>query len=139
MLAAHRDLRGTLFDQPHVVAGAPRIDRCEPVAGSFFEEVPKGADAYTLKSVIHDWPDAEATAILRTVARALDADARVIVVERDLADPGAAWLDLQMLVMAGGQERTEDEYASLLVAAGLDYVGATHASGGGALYEAHAT
>lgn len=139
MLAAHAHLRGTLFDQPHVVAGAPSIERCEIVAGSFFEEVPAGGDAYVLKSIIHDWRDPEATAILRTIARALDAEARVLLVERDLADPAAPWLDLLMLVMAGGQERTEDEYAALFRAGGLDYVGATRVGGGWAVFEARAT
>jgi hypothetical protein len=138
MLAAHADLHGTLFDQAHVVAGAPPIERCEIVGGNFFEEVPAGADAYVLKSVIHDWRDPEATEILRTIARALDTDARVLLVERDLADPAAAWVDLQMLVMAGGQERTEDEYAALFRAGGLDYVGATPVGDGWAVFEARA-
>lgn len=138
MLAAHADMRGTLFDQPHVVAGAPLIERCEIVAGSFFEEVPPGGDAYVLKWIIHDWRNPEATAILRTVARALDPDARVLLIERDLADPAAAWVDLMMLVMAGGQERTEDEYAALFHDAGLDYAGATPAGGGWAVLEARA-
>lgn len=136
VLARNPRLHGTLFDQPHVIAGASSVQRCDKIGGSFFEEVPRGADAYTLKSVIHDWGDAEATAILRTVAGSLDPDGRVIVVERDLADPAAAWVDLQMLVMAGGQERTEQEYASLFVAAGLRYVGVTPVSGGWAVYEA---
>lgn len=135
MLAAHAGLRGTLFDQPHVVAGAPSVERCENLGGSFFEEVPPGGDAYVLKSVIHDWRDPEAMAILRTIAGALDTDARVLLVERDLADPAAPWIDLQMLVMAGGQERTGDEYAALFRAAGLEYVGATPVGGGWAIFE----
>jgi hypothetical protein len=139
ILTADADLHGTLFDQPHVVAGAPEIDRCEIVAGSFFEEVPTGGDAYVLKSVVHDWRSPQATAILRTISRALEADARVLLIERDLADPAAAWVDLQMLVMAGGQERTEDEYAELFRSAGLDYLGATRVGGGWAVFEARAT
>jgi hypothetical protein len=138
MLALHPDLHGTLFDQAHVVAGAPPIERCDIVAGNFFDEVPAGGDAYVLKWVIHDWRDPEATAIVRTVARALDTDARVLLIERDLADPAAAWVDLQMLVMAGGEERSEDEYAALLRAGGLDYVGATPLGGAWAIFEARA-
>jgi hypothetical protein len=137
ILAAHPDVHGTLFDQAHVVAGAPTIERCEILAGSFFDEVPAGGDAYVLKWVIHDWRDVEATTILRTVARAVDSDARVLVIERDLNDPATAWVDLQMLVMTGGQERTENEYAALFRAAGLDYVGATPVARGSAVYEAH--
>jgi hypothetical protein len=138
ILAASPRTRGTLFDQEHVVAGAPVLERCDVVGGSFFERVPPGADAYVLKSVIHDWRDPEATAILRTCAAALAGDARVLLVERDFDDPTAPWMDLQMLVMAGGRERTEDEYGALFRAAGLRPVGATRVGGGWAVFEAQA-
>jgi hypothetical protein len=136
MLAAHPQLTATLFDQEHVVAGAPRIERCRSAAGSFFDEVPRGGDAYVLKSVIHDWADEEAVAILRTCAAALEGDARVLLVERDLADPAAPWLDLQMLVMLGGRERSEEEFAALFRAAGLEPTGVTPVAGGFAVFEA---
>ena len=143
ILAAHPKTRGTLFDQEHVVANAPAQERMRTIAGSFFESVPTGADAYILKSVIHDWADEEAIQILRTCAAALSGDARLLLIERDPDDPDSAWLDLQMLVMLGGRERTADEYAQLLEAARLHYVGATRLHGGFAVFEAqlphHAT
>ena len=123
ILRSSPDATGTLFDQGHVVAAAPAIDRCTVIEGNFFEEVPRGGDAYVLKSVIHDWGDAEATAILRNCAAALEGRAVVLLVERDLSAPAAAWLDLQMLLMLGGRERTEKEYAALMAAAGLAYAG----------------
>ncbi|WP_235885285.1 acetylserotonin O-methyltransferase [Bradyrhizobium frederickii] len=70
ILAAHKSLRGTLFDQPHVVGNATEVlsqhrvaDRCEIVGGSFFDEIPEGADAYVMRAVIHDWDDEEAISI----------------------------------------------------------------------------
>jgi hypothetical protein len=69
--------------------------------------------------------DDEAIAILRTCAAALDGDARILLIERDLGDPAASWLDLQMLVMLGGRERIEDEYAALFRAAGLEAMSTT--------------
>ena len=107
-------------------------------SGSFFEEVPRGGDAYVLKSVIHDWGDVEATVILRNCAAALEGDAVVLLVERDLAAPTAAWLDLKMLLMLGGRERAEQEYAALMAAAGLAYAGKTPVGAGFAVFAARA-
>ena len=94
------------------------------VGGSFFDAVPSGGDAYLLKSVIHDWPDAESVEILRACRRSMPAHGRLVLVEQLLdesPDPlRTAFSDLTMLVMAGGQERTTDEYRSLLTAAGFD-------------------
>jgi O-methyltransferase len=132
---ANPGVHGTLFDQPHVVAGV-ELDGCDVVGGSFFESVPRGGDAYVLKSVIHDWGDEESIAILRACAAALDGDACVLLVERDLGDEASAWLDLQMLVMLCGRERTEDEYAGLFRAAGLEPSGVTPVGAGLAVYEA---
>jgi hypothetical protein len=136
VLEASPRTRGTLFDQEHVVAGARPHERMSVVAGSFFDAVPRGGDAYVLKSIVHDWPDEEATAILRTVAAALEGDARVILLERDIDDDATAWLDLQMLVMFGARERTADEYAALFVAAGLEPLGASPVGAGFAAFEA---
>ena len=136
ILEANPEARGTLFDQEHVVADAPTLERMRTVAGSFFESVPAGADAYLLKSVIHDWADEQALAILRTCAAGLTGDARLLLIERNPDDPDGAWLDLQMLVMLGGRERTADEYAQLLATAGLDYIGVTRLDGGYGIYEA---
>ncbi len=130
ILAANPALRGILFDQPHVVADAKDLleragvaDRCEVVAGSFFEAVPEGADAYLLKSIIHDWDDAAAIEILRKCRAAMADTARLLLVERGIrpaneSDP-AKFIDLMMLVMLGGRERTAEEYERLYTEAGF--------------------
>jgi hypothetical protein len=126
VLTRHPHLSGTVFDQPHVVATAPRSPELAPrwrsVSGSFFDEVPV-ADAYLLKSILHDWADAECVEILTTCRRSLQPGGVVLVVERVLGLTGseveAAFSDLNMLVMPGGRERTEQEYAALFAAAGL--------------------
>jgi hypothetical protein len=131
VLARYPSVNGVLFDQPAVVAGAHELlsaagvsQRCRVVGGSFFDAVPEGGDAYLLKSVIHDWPDAESVEILRTCRRSMPAHGRLLLVEQLLdesPDPvRTAFSDLTMLVTAGGQERTTDEYRSLLAAAGFD-------------------
>jgi len=130
ILKANPRLRGILFDQTHVVAHAgPWLetagvaDRCEVVGGSFFEGVPEGADAYLLKSIIHDWDDAEAIGILRNCRAAMADTGRLLVVEpviRPGNDPDPAkYMDLNMLVMLGGRERTAEEFHSLLAEAGF--------------------
>lgn len=135
ILKANPDLRATVFDQPPCREGALRLfektgvaDRCAFVAGSFFETVaPAGADAYLLKSVVHDWDDARSVTILAAVRAAMGADSRLLVIEPIVPDrPGSspydmmiAGTDLNMLVMTGGKERTEAEFRALLDAAGL--------------------
>jgi hypothetical protein len=124
------ELRGVVFDQPHVVAGAAELlreagveDRCEVVPGSFFDAVCSGGDAYVLKNVIHDWPDEQALAVLRTCRPAVGESAVLLLVERVIPGanegPDAAFSDINMLVSPGGQERTEAQYAALLSAAGF--------------------
>jgi predicted O-methyltransferase YrrM len=113
ILAAYPTLRGILFDQPDVVRSAGALleragvaDRCEVVGGSFFETVPAGADAYLLKSVIHDWDEEAAIEILRTCRAAMDEHGKLLVVERVIRpgnDPDPAkFSDLNMLVIPGG-------------------------------------
>jgi len=131
ILRAHPGMRGILFDQPHVAAGAHRLletagvaDRCRIVAGDFFEEVPTGGDAYILSKIIHDWGDERATAILRACRRAMTAQARLLLAEAVIpAGNGphvGKLLDLHMLVMLeGGCERTEGEFRTLLAGAGF--------------------
>jgi len=94
ILRAHPHMRGTLFDQSHVVAGAKGrmaergvIDRCNIVGGSFFETVPEGADAYLMRVVIHDWEDDEAIAILKVCRRAMGETAKLLLIERLVAPP----------------------------------------------------
>jgi hypothetical protein len=119
-----------LFDQAHVVAGALDLlreagveDRCEIVPGSFFDAVRSGGDAYVLKSVVHDWPDAQALDVLRTCRMAVGESAVLLLAGPIMLGPNegsdAAFSDLNMLVSPGGQERTEAEYAALLSAAGF--------------------
>jgi hypothetical protein len=132
ILSRYASVNGVLFDQPDVVAGAHELlsalgvsQRCRVVGGSFFDSVPEGGDAYILKAVIHDWADAEAVEILRVCRRSMSASCRLLLVEQlldETPDPvRTAFSDLTMLVVAGGQERTTDQYRSLLAAAGFDY------------------
>lgn len=147
ILAKHETVKGVLFDQPDVVANADAVrarfgERCRIVGGNFFERVPEGADAYLLKSILHDWEDAECVAILRVIREAMPEHALVLVLERDLGganeNPGAKLSDLNMLVNPGGRERSEDEYAALFAAAGLRYEGATPTAAGVSVFEAAA-
>ncbi|WP_165956678.1 methyltransferase [Kribbella antibiotica] len=126
VLTEHDHLAGTVFDLAHVVAEAPKSaalrERWSAVAGSFFEELPP-ADAYLLKSILHDWSDDRCLDILRTCAASLNPGGVVLVVEVVLDRPGrelgAAFSDLNMLVLPGGRERTEQQFAGLFAAAGL--------------------
>lgn len=131
LLERYPAVRGVLFDQPHVVAGVEAGERLEVVGGSFFEAVPGGGDAYVMKDVIHDWEDREAIEILRVVRSAMPAEAVALLMERPLGPPNAApsgkFSDLNMLLMPGGRERTHDEYAALLAAAGLRLAAVTPA------------
>jgi O-methyltransferase len=136
LLAAVPGLRSVLLDRPEVVAGADAVlqaegvaDRCVVVEGDFFAAVPPGGDAYILAQIVHDWPDAEALAILSACRRTMAPGARLWVIEQVLPSTegsdlhekaGPTLLDLNMLVLfGGGQERTAEEYRRLLVAAGF--------------------
>jgi hypothetical protein len=130
LLAKHPHARGVLLDQPQVVAeadavlhGAGVADRCQLVAGSFFEEIPAGGDAYILKRVLVDWDDAEALTILRACRHALGPDSRLIVIDFVVAPPNQGaegkLIDLAMLVSLGGQGRTREEWAGLFQGAGF--------------------
>jgi hypothetical protein len=123
VLDANPAMRGVLFDQPHVVEGAVVGERCEVVAGSFFDAVPEGADAYLLKAVLHDWEDEDAVRILRRCRAAIPDHGAVLVVERDLGtaneNADAKLSDLNMMVGPGGRERTGGEFATLFAAGGF--------------------
>ncbi|MCG1018516.1 MULTISPECIES: methyltransferase [Burkholderiaceae] len=116
--------RGILFDQPHVLAEASPHDRIENVEGNFFEHVPKGADAYLLRWILHDWAEPEVATILKVLHQALKPTASLILAECVISDGPefsfGKWLDLQMLVSFGGRERTESEYQTLLLASGFE-------------------
>jgi hypothetical protein len=131
VLQKYPALRGILYDLPAVaqrakanLQSAGLAERCQVIGGSFFESVPSGADAYLMRHIIHDWDDAKATTILRNVHRAIGKEGRLLVVE-DVIPPGnepsfGKLLDLTMLVVPGGKERTEDEYRALYKAGGFD-------------------
>jgi len=130
VLRAHLGLRGVLFDQPQVVAEAMPIledagmaERCALVGGDFFSSPFPAGDLYLLRRVLHDWDDKRSVAILRQCAQAMAPGGKALGIE-SVITPGneASWakfLDLQMLVMTGGRERTEEEYRQLFAAAGL--------------------
>ena len=113
-----------------------RIDRASIVGGSFFDAVPAGGDTYILQYVLHDWSDERCTALLRRCRVAMDARARLLVIENLVpagTDPSdhVVMLDLHMMVMLGGRERTRDEFEALLRAAGIELVATLPARGAG--------
>ena len=116
-----------MFDLPETDRDESALgDEIEFVAGSFFEQVPAG-DTYLLSGILHDWDDEPATTILRTIRASASPAARVLINE-SVVPPGnephgAKWLDLLMLVLAGGRERDEEQWRTLIVAAGLTPVG----------------
>jgi hypothetical protein len=116
-----------------LLAQAGVAERCDIVAGDFFESIPSGADAYLLKSVIHDWDDERAVAILRTCRAAISGDGKLLLAELVLK-PGnepdrAKMSDLNMMVMNGGRERTADDFGRLFTAAGFLLSAVTPMSG----------
>jgi O-methyltransferase domain len=121
-------LKGTLFDAPHVIEGAkegplkPFLSRCTLVGGDMFASVPAGADAYMMKHIIHDWPDERCIQLLKLCRKAVNPGGRLLVVDCVIAlgndfSP-AKFLDLQMLLFPGGQERTEKQFRELFTASG---------------------
>lgn len=130
ILERYPTMQGVLFDLPHVVQAA-QANFCaagvEPRSrlqgGSFFAEVPSGGDVYLLRHIIHDWYDEQATQILAAVRRAMRPESRLLIVE-SVIQPGnepsvGKMLDLVMMVLPGGMERTEVQYRELLTSAGL--------------------
>jgi hypothetical protein len=130
ILSYHAGPRGVLFDRPHVVREAPALLRARGVeervtieAGDFFERVPAGGDAYLLSHIIHDWNEDRCLTILNHCRAVMDPQARLLIIETVLPQGDAPHQgklqDMVMLVVAGGQERTEAEYTSLLGKAGF--------------------
>lgn len=111
--------QGILFDQPHVVAEiAPEdAEKLTVMGGNFFTDSMPKADAYLLMNIIHDWPDAESITILSAIRRVMSSGARVLIIETVVPDaPGphlSKELDIAMMALPGGMERTQEEYASL--------------------------
>jgi len=130
ILSAYPRMRGVLFDLPHVIAEAGPLldaagvrDRCETSTGDFFRSVPEGGDAYVMKWIIHDWDDEKSTAILKNIRRAMDEKGKLLLIEMVVPEGNqpdlSKFLDLDMMVMTGGRERTEAEFNSLLAASGF--------------------
>jgi predicted O-methyltransferase YrrM len=130
LLDQYPRLRGVLFDREGVVAGAGQTfaefgvaDRVQVIGGDFFAIVPQGADVALLCAVIHDWDDEHAASILRSVVKAMAGDGCVLIVENVIPDGNEAHpgklIDLEMLLMTGGRERTHREFEALLASAGL--------------------
>jgi hypothetical protein len=106
------------------IAQAGLADRCEVISGDFFVSVPAGADVYVLSRVIHDWDDQKSVAILKVVRAAIAPHGRLILLETILRPDGntvyPVLSDLNMLLLTGGCERTEEEYRALYRAAGFE-------------------
>jgi O-methyltransferase domain/Dimerisation domain len=133
ILKANPHLHGAVFDVPSVMEQTRNYlteqgvaDRCEAIGGDFFASVPAGGDAYILSTVIHDWHDADSLRILKNVHQAMNGPGTLLLVEQVLKDRNepdfAKFMDLNMLVMAGGMERTGEEFRALLRDAGFDLV-----------------
>ena len=134
ILAANPSASGVLFDLPHAIEGARRhfeekrlTGRCAFISGDFFKSIPGGADAYILKSVIHDWNDERSRQILESCRKAMGPGARLLLVERVVPDrlgtspdhQSIARSDLHMLVALAAKERTETEFRDLLQSSGF--------------------
>lgn len=130
-LSTNPRAKGILFDQPQVVAGASEVlsangaaDRVETVSGDFFQEIPVEADLYLMKFIIHDWNDEQSVTILENLAKSARPGAKLLLVESVVEEDDAApsmskVMDLNMLAMTGGRERTASEYAALFEKTGF--------------------
>ena len=130
ILKANPGVRGVVFDVPHVAEGAEHLieaeglgGRCRVVAGDFFKSVPGGGDAYLMKWIIHDWDGERSVTILKNCRRAVSQEGKLLLIEAVLPPANqrafSKFMDLNMLVMTGGRERTEAEYRRLFEAAGF--------------------
>lgn len=133
MLGASPEAHGVLFDAASVIQQAREVLQHEPVKqriefhpGNFFESVPAGGDLYTMKWILHDWADAESRLILENIRKVMAPGARVLIFDAVLPEPNVPdfgpMMDLNMLVMTGGRERTASEFSDLLASAGLRLV-----------------
>ena len=138
VLEAHPHVRGVVFDLPGVIestrahlADAGLTDRCEAIAGDFFDAVPAGGDAYVLSWILHDWDDESAVRILANCRAAMGDAGRLLAIELVVpaddeppSSPEVKWLlktaDIEMLAVVGGRERTAAEYRKLYASAGFE-------------------
>lgn len=130
ILKTNPHLTGVLFDAPSVVEKAREFltnagvsERCETVSGDFFESVPTGGDTYSMRWIIHDWDDELSTKILKNIREVIPANGKLLLFEAVVPPEGvphfSKFMDLIMLTMTGGRERTESEYETLLAKAGF--------------------
>jgi hypothetical protein len=124
LLRRHPRMRGIVFDLPETTRDEAKLgDRIRFEAGSFFDRVPPG-DVYVLSTVLHDWDDERAAAILRTIRASASAETRLLILDNVVPsgnEPhGAKWLDLLMLALSGGRERDETEWRALLAESGFE-------------------
>ncbi|GAA0624379.1 methyltransferase [Kutzneria viridogrisea] len=130
ILHANPATTGVVYDQPHLADAANELlaanglaERCTFLGGDFLWSVPAGGDVYLLKGILHNWPDEQVLTILRNCRRALDTRSRLLLVDwvvpsGDTPHP-SKFVDLAVLFVYGGRERTKDEYVTLLAEAGL--------------------
>ncbi|MDQ3614811.1 MAG: hydroxyneurosporene methyltransferase [Chloroflexota bacterium] len=135
---------GVLFELPHVIVEVAdaACERLTLQTGDFFRDALPQCDAYVLMEIIHDWGDAESIAILRAVRQAAVPGARVLIIEAIIQDdPGPSWakmLDIHMLTLLGGRQRTQQEYAALLTRSGFRFLREIDTGAGIAILEAEA-
>lgn len=125
-----KDAKGIVFDEEYVVgetekalAATEFAGRCEVAAGSFFDFIPEGSDAYLMKMVLHDWNDEQSLAILNNCSKAMKPGSKLLVLESVIPEGNAfhpgKFMDINMMAMTGGRERTEKEFTTLFAKAGL--------------------
>src|SRR5215813_6614800 len=130
ILKKNPNMTGILFDSPQVIEGAKAsvaasgvADRLQLAGGDFFRSVPEGGDAIVMKWIVHDWNDEQSVTIMKNCHRALPENGKLILIEAvvpETSEPHfAKFIDLNMLVMTGGRERTEAEFSKLYEAAGF--------------------
>ncbi|MCP4599908.1 MAG: methyltransferase [Proteobacteria bacterium] len=130
LLQTFPTLKGSVAEQVHVLQQAEEFikgvgldERCELIACDFFREVPGGSEIYILANVLHDWDDSHCIQILKNCRKAMEDNSKLLIIEM-IIPPGngpsiAKLLDIEMMVMGSGKERTESEYKELLQSAGL--------------------
>ena len=147
ILQRYPTARGILFDRPNVVASAADHlaeagveDRCQCIGGDFFSAVPSGGDAYLLASILHDWDDDRCVAILTKCRQVMPAHGKLLIVEVVLPEGDVPhfgkWVDLHMLVLASGRERTAEQYENLFLAGGFKLASVRPIPSGQSLLEA---
>ncbi|QDU07466.1 methyltransferase [Gimesia aquarii] len=131
LLQHYPEMKGILFDLPHVIErsqtnleNAGLGNRCESIGGSFFDSIPLTADAYLMRHIIHDWDDEKSLTILRNCHAVMSENSKLLIIE-SVIPPGnepfaGKFLDLVMMLIPGGKERTESEYQTLYNQAGFE-------------------